>query len=122
MAYSQETLEPIPIEDSSETITDECACHCGVVESGEIFTIAIEDPFDANRLYTLVMNYPDSLTASDVFASIAVVRPNQNYKNVSIRLTRTAPSQQRTRVSQMPTLKNDWMRGVTNGGDESSHA
>jgi hypothetical protein len=119
-SYSQEALEPIPIEDSVEIITDECACDCEGVESGEIFTIVIEDPFDANRLYTLVMNYPDSLNASDVFASIAVLA-NRNYRNVSIMLTINAPSQQRRKMSQMPTLRNDWMRGVTNGRDKPSH-
>ncbi|MFN6398920.1 MAG: hypothetical protein ACK449_03400 [Planctomycetota bacterium] len=72
-SYSQEAVEPNPIEDSGEIITGECACDCGDVESGEIFSIAIEDPFDANRLYTLVINYPDSLNASDVYASIAVL-------------------------------------------------
>ena len=72
-SYSQEAEEPNPIEDSGEIITGECACDCGDVESGEIFSIAIEDPFDPNRLYTLVINYPDSLNASDVYASIAVL-------------------------------------------------
>jgi hypothetical protein len=72
-SYSQEALEPIPFEDSVEIITDECACGCEGVESGKIFTIVIEDPLNANRLYTLVMNYPDSLNASDVFSSIAVL-------------------------------------------------
>lgn len=72
-SYSQEAEEPNPIEDSGEIITGDCACDCGDVESGEIFSIAIEDPFDANRLYTLVINYPDSLNASDVYASIAVL-------------------------------------------------
>ncbi len=72
-SYSQETLVPIPIADSDEIITDDCTCDCGAIESEEIFTIAIEDPFDANRFYTLVMNYPDSLSTSDIFASIAIV-------------------------------------------------
>lgn len=72
MSYSQDALEPILIDDSGETITDECACDCGAVGPGEFLSIAIEDPFDSNRLYTLVMNYPDSLNASDVFASISI--------------------------------------------------
>jgi hypothetical protein len=38
-SYSQESLNPIPIEDSVEIITDECACDCEGAESGEIFTI-----------------------------------------------------------------------------------
>jgi hypothetical protein len=71
-SYSQEALEPIPIDDSGEIITDECACDSGGAVPGEILTISIEDPFDANRVYTLVVNYPDSLNASDVLASIAI--------------------------------------------------
>lgn len=72
ISYSQEALEPIPIDDSGQIITDECECDCGGVAPGEILSIAIEDPFDTNRLYSLVMNCPKSLNASDIFASIAI--------------------------------------------------
>jgi hypothetical protein len=71
-AFGQEALEPVPIDENTEIISDECDCGCGDVDSGELIAIAIEDPFNANRLLTFAMDYPESFSASDVFAAIAI--------------------------------------------------